>query len=116
MRPHLLLCMLAYLVRREMQRALAPLLFVDETPPKRPDPVVPAPRSMAAQRKDLTQRTIAGHPVHSFKTLLDYLGTVVKNWVVPKGADAAASFEMITEPTPLQQRAFDLLGVSVSWL
>jgi hypothetical protein len=42
-RAHLLLCLLAYWVQREMQQALAPLLFVDEAPPGRPDPVAPAP-------------------------------------------------------------------------
>lgn len=115
-RAHLFLCMLSYLVQREMQRSLAPLLFVDETPPARPDAVAPAPRSEAAERKDLTQRTADGYPVHSFRTLLAALGTVVKNWVRPKGAGPAATFEMITEPTPLQQRAFDLLGLSLSRL
>jgi hypothetical protein len=115
-RAHLLLCMLAYWVQREMQRALAPLLFVDETPPERPDPVAKAPRSDQAVRKDRTQRTAEGLPVHSFKTLLDTLGTLVKNWVLPKGAAPAATFEMLTEPTPLQQRAFDLLGLPISGL
>ena len=51
MRAHLLLCMLAYWVQREMQRALAPLLFVDEAPPARPDPVAPAPRSETVLEK-----------------------------------------------------------------
>ena len=48
-RAHVLLCMLAYWVQREMQQKLAPLLFVEEAPPARPDPVVQAPRSQAAQ-------------------------------------------------------------------
>ncbi len=56
-RAHLLLCMLAYSVQREMQQAQAPLLFVDEAPSARPDPVAPAPRSERALRKDRTQRT-----------------------------------------------------------
>ena len=54
-RAHLLLCMLAYWVQREMQRALAPLLFVDEAPPARPDPVAPAPRSETVLEKYRTQ-------------------------------------------------------------
>jgi len=111
-RAHLLLCMLAYLVQRVMQQALAPLLFVDETPPARPDPVGPAPRSAAAKRKDQTKRTADGHPVQSFRTLLATLTTIVKNRVIPRGADAKAAFDMITQPTPLQERAFALLGLS----
>jgi hypothetical protein len=111
-RAHLFLCMLAYLVQRAMQQALAPLLFVDETPPDRPDPVAPAPRSEAAKRKDQTKRTTDGFPVQSFRTLLASLTTLVKNRVIPRGGDAQAAFDMITQPTPLQVRAFALLGLS----
>ncbi len=113
-RAHLLLCMLAYWVQREMQRALAPLLFVDEAPPSRPDPVAQAPRSAGAQRKDRTQRTAEGHPAHSFQTLLASLGTLVKNRVVPRGAPSDAAFDLLTQPTPLQQRAFALLGLPLN--
>lgn len=111
-RAHLLLCMLSYLVQRTMQQTLAPLLFVDETPPERPDPVAPAPRSPAAQRKDQTKRTADGHPAQSFATLLANLGTLVKNRVLPQGADPKTAFAMITQPTPLQERAFALLGLT----
>lgn len=110
-RAHLLLCMLAYCVQREMQQALAPLLFVDEAPPGRPDPVAPAPRSAEAVRKDRTQRAAQGHAVHSFKTLLASLGTLVKNKVIPRGSGPYAAFDLLTQPTPLQQRAFHLLGL-----
>jgi hypothetical protein len=114
-RAHLLLCLLAYWVQREMQQALAPLLFVDEAPPARPDPVAPAPRSTAARRKDRTQRGAEGQ-VHSFRTLLAALGTLVKNRVIPRGGDGSAAFELLTQPTALQQRAFDLLGLQPSGL
>ncbi len=110
-RAHLLLCMLAYWVQRDMQQALAPLLFVDEAPPHRPDPVAPAPRSRAAISKDRSQRTAEGFPVHSFRTLLDTLATIAKNWARPPGAGPDAAFPMYTEATRQQQRAFDLLGV-----
>ncbi len=115
-RAHLLLCMLAYWVQREMQQALAPLLFVEEAPPKRPDPVAPAPRSERALEKDRTQRTTEGFPVHSFRTLLATLGTLVKNRVIPHGGDQRAAFNLLTQPTPLQQRAFGLLGLQLSGL
>ena len=43
--------------------------------------------------------------------MFDDLATIVKNRVQPKDV-AMAPFEKITAPTPLQQRAFDLLGVT----
>jgi hypothetical protein len=93
-----------------MQQAWAPLLFVDEAPPARPDPVAKALRSQRAIRKDRTGRTAEGFPVHSFRTLLATLGTLVKNRVVPRRAEPEAAFDLFTQPTPLQQRAFELLG------
>ncbi len=111
-RAHLLLCMLAYWVQRTLQQAWAPLLFVDEAPPARPDPVAPAPRSAGAHQKEQTKRTPDGLPVQSFRTLLAHLATLVRNRVVPRGADERAAFDLVTQPTPLQQRAFDLLGLS----
>jgi hypothetical protein len=113
-RAHLLVCMLAYWVQRSMQAALAPLLFVDEAPPQRPDPVVPAPRSDGARRKEQTKRTAEGLPVHSFRTLLANLATLVQNRVVPSGAGDQAAFDVLTQPSPLQQRAFDLLGLPIT--
>ena len=115
-RAHVLLCMLAYAVQRTMERKLAPLLFKDEGIPQRDDPVAPAPRSAAARRKDLTKHTADGFPVHSFRTLLAQLGSLVKNRVIPHGADSAASFDMTTQPSPVQARAFELLGLNAKAL
>lgn len=113
-RAHLFLCMLAFWVQRAMQRALAPLLFVDETPPERSDPVGPAPRSDGARRKEQTKRTADGLEVQSFRTLLAALGTLVKNRVAPQGCDERAAFDLLTQPSKLQARAFELLGVPLS--
>ena len=115
-RAHVLLCMLAYSLQRAMERALAPLLFKDEAIPQRDDPVAPAPRSAAATRKDVTKLTADGFPVHSFRTLLAQLASLVKNRVIPHGADSAATFDLTTQPTPLQSRAFELLGLDVKAL
>jgi hypothetical protein len=115
-RAHLFLCMLAYWVQRSMQRALAPVLFVDEAPPARSDPVAPAPRSAEAKRKEQTQLTTDGLPVQSFRTLLVNLGTLVKNRVVPRGAEGRAAFDLLTQPTKLQTRAFELLGLPLTAL
>jgi hypothetical protein len=114
-RAHVFLCLLAYYVEWHLRQALAPLLFDDEEPAAgqalRASVVRPAQRSPRAQQKAATQRTEDGMPVHSFHTLLEDLATVAKNRVQPKDPGIPA-FDIITTPTPLQQRAFDLLGVS----
>jgi len=117
-RSHVLLCMLAYYVEWHMRRALAPMLFDDDDKAGaeilRGSIVAPARRSPSAARKASSKRTEEGAVVHSFQTLLKDLATVVKNHNRTKDA-SALGFEKITTPTPLQQRAFDLLGVS-AWM
>ena len=73
--------------------------------------VAPAQRSPRAKAKAATKRTADGGPVHSFQTLLADLATLTLNQVRPLGADGA-TLDVLTTPTPLQQRAFALLGVS----
>lgn len=113
-RAHVLLCMLAYYVEWHMRRALAPLLFDDADPAAgealRASIVAPAQRSTQAKRKARTKRTDDDMPVHSFHTLLEDLRTITLN----KIAMGQQSFECPTTPTPLQQKAFDLLKVSAS--
>lgn len=106
-RAHLLLCMLSYWVQRALERALASLVFVDQSPPERPDPVAAAPRSDAAKRKEQTKHTAEGLPVQRFRSLLGHLATLTKNRVVPFGA--TDGFDLYSAPTPLQARAFELL-------
>lgn len=110
-RAHILLCMLAYYVEWHMKQALTPLLFTDEQPEAgealRTSIVAPAERSTAALRKLHTHRAEDGLPVHSFSTLLQDLATLTLNQVQAAGR----SFQMISTPTLLQQRAFELLGV-----
>jgi len=113
-RAHVFLCMLAYYVEWHMRRSLAPIIFEDDDKPagqaRRSSVVAPAQRSERAEAKASTKRTDDDAPVHSFATLLRDLATVAKNRVQPKAA-GATPFDMITRPTPHQQRAFDLLGV-----
>jgi transposase len=114
-RAHVLICSLAYYVEWHMRRALAPMLFDDDDKAAaarhRPSAVAKAQRSVNAERKARTKLTIEGAPVHSFQTLLADLATLVKNRLQPKDR-TATPFEMITMPTPVQQRAFDLLGIT----
>ncbi len=115
-RTHVFLCMLAYYVEWHMRKALAPLLFDDEDKPtaqaQRDSIVAPATPSPKADRKALTKRTAEGFPVHSFPSLLADLATIAKNRIRPK-LPGATAFDQITQPTPLQRRAFDLLGVTL---
>jgi len=114
-RAHVFLCMLAYSVEWHMRQAWAPLLFAEDDPAdaarRRGSPVKPATRSERAKAKAESKKTPEGHPVHRFRGLLDHLATLTKNRIQPAG-DLPA-FDRLTVPTPLQQKAFDLLGVSV---
>ncbi len=115
-RAHVLLCMLAYYVEWHMRRSLRPLLFDDENPEEAQDArssvVEPAEVSSSARNKARRRRTTSGEPVHSFRTLLDDLATICRNKVVVP-SDNAEPFEIITQPTELQEKAFKLLGVKL---
>ena len=116
-KAHVFLCMLAYYVEWHMRQKLAPLLFDDHDPAAgqatRDSEVAPAQRSPAAQRKAASKQTEDGLPVHSFQTLLADLATISIDRIQPRLA-GAAEFDKITRPTPVQQRALDLLGVRLS--
>ena len=113
-RAHVFLCMLAYYVEWHMREKLAPLLFDEEDWPAaeaaRASVVAPAQRSPRTLAKSASKRTTEGLPVHSFRTLLQDLATLTRNHIVPKDTEAPP-FEMLSVPTPLQQRAFTLLGL-----
>ncbi len=113
-KAHIFLCMLAYYVEWHMRQALASLLFDEDAPEqataKRLSVVEKAPRSDSAIRKIKRKQTVEELPVHSFQSLLADLATVVKNHIQPK-LETTSAFDKVTQPTPLQQKAFELLGV-----
>jgi hypothetical protein len=109
-RAHVFLCMLAYAVRFELEQRLAPLLFKDDSPLAPADPVAPAQRSPAAKRKAATKRTEDELSVSSYRDLLATLATLCRNRVRPHGSQV--SFDQLTEATPLQARAFELLELN----
>lgn len=115
-RAHVFLCMLAYYVEWHMRQQWAPILFDDHerqlAEARRKSIVAKAPRSEAARRKDASKRTDDDGPVHSFQTLLADLGTLTKNRV-RAATGTTAEFDVLTQPTAVQQRAFDLLGLSL---
>jgi transposase len=112
-RAHIFLCVLAYYVQWHMRKALAPLLFNDEEldeDRKTRDPVLPATPSDSAKAKKRDRITCDGFEVHSFETLMENLGTRCRNTCRLKTYATGPTFDKYTEPTPLQQRAFSLLG------
>ena len=110
-RTHVFLCMLAYYVEWHMRQALAPILFDDDDPQAaaaaRRSIVSPAQRSPKAEHKDAEKRTEDGLPVHSLQTLLQDLATLTRNEV----RVSEQVLRIAATPTPLQQRALDLLKV-----
>jgi transposase len=115
-RAHVFLCMLAYYLEWHMRKALAPLLFDDTDQAageaKRSSVVAKAQRSPSALRKQNTGATPDGLPVHSFRTLLADLATLARNTIVTAVAPGLP-LTVLTRPTAVQQRAFELLGVAV---
>ncbi len=113
-RAHMFLRMLSYYISGHMKQALAPILFLDNDKPagaaKRSSPVAAAQRSDAALAKAARKHTPENTPVHSFTSLLADLATICANQIQP--ADDMPAFTKITTPTPVQRRAFELLGVS----
>src|SRR4051794_2509775 len=115
-RAHVFLCMLAYYLEWHMRQRLAPMLFDDTDPEeaeaRRRSMVAQAQRSKAAIKKQTTGLTPDGLPVHSFRTLLADLATLARNTIIT-AINPNYPLSVITRPTPVQQKAFDLLGLAV---
>ena len=111
-RAHIFLCMLAYYVEWHLREAWRELMFADTDQEAKAtrDPVAPAKRSSAAQRKASSHALPDGTPAHSFATLIDELASVVRNTCrTPNGAADAPTFEVLTTAQPLHQRALALV-------
>ena len=113
-RAHVCLCMLAYYLEWHMRQGLAPMLFDDtdkaEAEAQRRSVVAQAQRSKAAVKKQTTGLTADGLPVHSFRSLLVDLATLARN-TITTAIPPHHPLTVLTRPTPIQQKAFDLLGV-----
>ncbi len=128
-RAHVFLCMLAWRADRLMQhrsasrpdylewhmrQCLAPMLFEDSdkeaAEARRKSVVAQAQRSKSAIKKQTTGLTEDGLPVHSFQSLLADLATLARNTITTAIAPLYP-LTVLTRPTPIQQKAFDLLGV-----
>jgi transposase len=113
-RAHVFLCMLAYYLEWHMRQRLAPMLFDDTdkeaAEAQRRSVVAQAQRSKTAVKKQTTGLTVDGLPVHSFRSLLDDLATLARNTIIT-AITPHYPLTVLTRPTPIQQKAFDLLGV-----
>jgi hypothetical protein len=112
-RAHVLVCMLACYLAWHLRQALAPLCFTDQAPPKRTNPVAPAQRSADAAAKASRRQLADGTPTHSFRSLLDHLGTLTRNQVHFPQQPRPVTTELLATPTPTQRRAFDLIGAPI---
>jgi hypothetical protein len=108
-RGHVLTCMLAAYLTWHLRAALAPLTYTDDQPPARTNPVAPARRSARADAKAAVHASPDGQPLRSFRGLLDHLATRTRSTI----SIGAITFEKISDPTPAQRRAFDLIGTPI---
>jgi Transposase DDE domain len=107
-RAHVLICALAAYLVWHLRRAWAPLTYTDEHPPDRDNPVAPARRSPQATAKTSRHRDEHDQPLHSFRGLLKHLATPARNDL--RYSDTEITVPTLTDPTPTQRRAFDLIN------
>jgi hypothetical protein len=114
-RAHVFLCMLAYYVEWQMRERLKPMLFddqyIEQASAARASPVAKALRSDHAKAKDASKAADDGTPLHSFRTLLQDLSTLAYN-ITHTHLNSEAKIVTTTRPTPLQAKAFKLLGLN----
>ena len=114
-RAHIFLCVLAYYVEWHLRQAWMELLFQDEEldeSRRRRDPVAPARPSASVQAKKREHTTRDGLPVQSWDTLLTHLATRARNdcrFRSPEDGKLSPTVQQVTDPTPLQARAMELL-------
>jgi len=107
-RAHVFICMIAGYLTWHLRKTMAPLTYTDQHPPTRDNPVAPATRSQAAARKASRHTNDNDQPVRSFRSLLEHLATLTRNDI--RLAGTKHTVQMLAEPTPTQQRAFELLN------
>jgi hypothetical protein len=110
-RAHVLICLLACYLTWHLRKTWAPLTFTDQHPPIRDNPVKPAQRSPHAQAKASHQHDSDGQPLRSFRGLLNHLATLTRNRIRYHGTNI--EIDTLTEPTPDQRRAFDLIEAPI---
>ncbi len=108
-RGHVLIAMLAAYLTWHLRAALAELTYTDQDIPAPASPVAPARRSPQATAKDAAKRNAGKLPVRKYGDLLSHLSTLDRQAITFGGQ----TISKLTEPTPVQRRAFELLGAPV---
>jgi len=114
-RAHVMLCMLAYYLEWHMRKDLQPIISKTMIRPRlqsaRRSIVAKAERSDAADKKAATKRTHDGLPVHSSDAARRSGHRHPNTMVMAHSPEA--TFVLYPKFTPLQERAFQLLGTEV---
>src|SRR5271165_1461899 len=105
-----------YYLEWHMRQRVAPMLF-DDTDKEAADAlrasiVAPAQRLPAVVTKQTAGLTQDGLPVHSFRSLLADLATVARN-TITTAIMPDYPLTVMTRPTPIQNKAFHLLGIAL---
>ena len=112
-KAHIFLCMLAYYVEWHMKEKLKSMLFEDEELVEINEEQLNFSRSESGKEKDRKKRNKENDVVHSFRTLLEDLGTITLNKIRVILNGEKIEFEKVTKPTLLQEKILKLLGVSL---
>jgi len=111
-RAHVFLCMLVYFVEWHLKQAWSPLLFVDEHLAQHRadrDPVASAKTPDEVQSKKATRENPNGEELHSFRTLIAKLGNQCRNTCEFGEGESTACIIKLSEPTPTQTKALELV-------
>jgi hypothetical protein len=108
-RAHVLTAMLAAYLTWHLRAALAELTFTDQDIPAPASPVAPTRRSDQARNKDASKQTAGKLPARKYRDLLSHLSTLDRQTITFNGQQISK----LTEPTPAQRRAFELLGAPI---
>jgi len=111
-KAHMFLCMLAYYVEWHLRQAWAELLYTDEEGSVRSSPVAPVQPSPSGRVKKAKAHGKDGLPLQPFRGLLKSLSTLAKSQI--RLGEKGPLYARTTKPTPLQARAFELIGIEVA--
>jgi transposase len=111
-KAHMFLCMLAYYVEFHLRKAWAELLYTDEEGSIRTSPVAPVQPSPSGREKKSRAHSQNGLPLQSFGGLMKSLATLALTRI--RLGEKGPLYTRTTKPTPLQARAFELIGIGVA--
>ena len=110
---HIFLCMLAYYVEWHMKEKLKSMLFEDEELEVISEENLNFVTSKSAKEKKKKKRNKENDKIHSFRTLLENLGTITLNKIRVDLNGKEIEFEKVTKPTLLKEKILKLLDISL---